>query len=189
MAYRNGTYIAFHANDTPNPTESDMKYYNTLKMWKVREDNDFNFINSHEKTSSVRDTSKKETLQDSLVERMSNSKNMILIIGDTTRLDTDWVPAEITDAIDRCKIPIIAAYTDYLRITKPSELSYLWPSALATRINNGVAHVIHVPFKKEPLAHAVTTFSHDFYPNGGGIGVYDTVTYQDWYRIWGINWS
>ncbi len=188
MAYRNGTYIAFHANDTPNPAESDMKYYNTLKMWNVREDNDFKFINSHEKTGSVRDTSKRETLRASLIERMSDSKNMILIIGNTTNQDTDWVPAEIIDAIDRCKIPIIATYTDFLRIINPMELSYLWPTDLKDRINSGSAHVIHIPFKKEPLTHAVNSFSYKQFPNGEGLGVYDTNTYQGWYKEWGLTW-
>lgn len=189
MAYRNGTYIAFHAEGTPNPAESDRRYYELLKAWKVGEENDFYFINSHEKTAAVRDTSKRSTLEASLKARLSESKNMILIIGKTTREDDDWVPTEIIDAIDRCKIPVIAAYTDFIRITSPLELSYLWPSALATRINNSAAHVIHIPFKKEPLAHAVLTFSHDLYPNGGGLGIYDTITYQEWYRKWGINWS
>ena len=49
MAYRNGTYIAFHANNTTEPTESDIKYYNLLKAWDVRNNDDFHFINSHEK--------------------------------------------------------------------------------------------------------------------------------------------
>jgi hypothetical protein len=31
MTYRNGTYVAFHANKTKQPTESDIKYYNLLK--------------------------------------------------------------------------------------------------------------------------------------------------------------
>lgn len=189
MAYRNGTYIAFHAEGTPNPTQSDRKYYELLKAWKVREENDFYFVNSHEKTGAVRDTSKRSTLETSLKARLSDSKNMILIIGDTTRFDNDWVPLEIADAIDRCKIPIIAAYTDFIRITAPSELSYLWPSALSSRINNRSAHVIHVPFKKEPLAHAASTFNYNFYPNGEGLGFYDTPTYQGWYRDWGLNWS
>ena len=31
MAYRNGTYVAFHAGGITDPTESDIKYYNLLK--------------------------------------------------------------------------------------------------------------------------------------------------------------
>lgn len=91
MAYRNGTYIAFHANNTPQPTESDMKYYNILRAWDEHEDIDFSITNSHEKTQAVRDSSKKETLRRVLKTRLLNSKNMLLIIGPTTRLDRDWI--------------------------------------------------------------------------------------------------
>lgn len=180
MAYRNGTYIAFHANDTPNPTESDMKYYNTLRMWKVREDNDFNFINSHEKTGSVRDSSQKETLKRSLRERLNNSKNMLLIIGNTTNQDTDWVPFEIEYAVDVCKIPIIAAYPAYTSILAPAQLSNWWPPALATRIYNGTAHVIHIPFKQNPITSAVSQFDFNNYPLSGGLGYYSREAYISW---------
>ena len=157
MAYRNGTYIAFHANNTSDPSASDMKYYNTLKMWKVRDESDFRFVNSHEKRN-VRDWSTKETLRRALMERMNNSKHLLLIIGKTTRLDTDWIPFEISHAIDNCDIPIIAAYPGYSMIMKPNVLSFLWPKALAERISNKTARVIHVPFKKEPIADAVSQF-------------------------------
>lgn len=62
MAYRNGTYIAFHANGTTDPTASDIKFYNLMKAWTNKTDDDFSFINSHEKTASVRDSSKKNNV-------------------------------------------------------------------------------------------------------------------------------
>lgn len=62
MPYRNGTYVAFHAEGTDVPTDSDMKYYNLLKAWTAKQDDDFSMINSHEKTASVRDSSTRETL-------------------------------------------------------------------------------------------------------------------------------
>ncbi len=181
MAYRNGTYIAFHAGGTPDPTESDMKYYRLLQAWRVREDNQFEFVNSHEKTTGVRDSSKKETLRASLVYRLLRSKNMILIIGDHTRYDTDWVPFEIEYAVDVCGIPIIAAYPAYEFITAPAELHWLWPSALATRINNVTARVIHIPFKQLPLIAAVSQFHVNNLPP-------TPVTYYtlETYRAWGI---
>ena len=113
MAYRNGTYIAFHAGGTMDPTASDIKCYRMLKAWHEHDDIEFEFINSHDKVAGVRDTSTKATLRRSLVERLNKSKNMVLIIGSTTRLDTDWVPFEIGYAVDACKIPIIAAYIGY----------------------------------------------------------------------------
>lgn len=112
MAYRNGTYVAFHANGTNIPGKSDIDYYNLMKAWSAKTDDDFTMNNSHDKASAVRDTSKKATLRASLLERLRNSKNMVLIIGETTQLDDDWVPFEISSAVDTYKIPIIAAYVE-----------------------------------------------------------------------------
>jgi hypothetical protein len=180
MAYRNGTYIAFHANGTTEPTESDIKYYNLLKAWDKTKHIDFSFINSHEKTSAVRDSSKKATLEASLKTRLSNSKNVLLIIGKTTKEDNDWVPFEIGYAVDSCEIPIIAAYPYYDKILRPQDLSAWWPASLARRINNSSAHVIHIPFKLGPISDAIDQFSHDKYPVGGGLGYYSEQAYQSW---------
>ena len=179
-AYCTGTYVAFHANGVTEPTESDIKYYNLLKAWRVRDDNDFVFTDSHEKSGTIRDLSQRDTVRRHLTTRLLRSKNMVLIIGQTTKEDTDWVPFEITYAIDRCSIPIIAAYPGYGYITAPAELSGLWPSALASRIRSGVAHVIHVPFRKEPLADAVGRFGPNNYPVGAGLTYYGIETYQSW---------
>lgn len=178
MAYRNGTYVAFHAAGTADPTASDIKYYNLLRAWRVREECDFSFINSHEKTAAVRDTSKRETLRRVLVERLCNSKNMILILGHATRFDDDWVPFEIAYAVDKCKIPIIAAYPGYVAIKFPNQLSNTWPRALAMRIRSGTARVIHVPFTKAPLSDAATQFNHGNFPPGGGLGIYSDEAYR-----------
>ena len=183
MGYRNGTYIAFYANNTTEPTESDIKYYNLLKAWKARSEVDFHFVNSHEKTNAVRDSSKKATLIRVLKTRLLNSKNMILIIGKTTKEDNDWVPFEITYAVDDCKIPIIAAYTGYKTILDPKKLDHLWPVALARRISSGAAHVLHVPFRKEPLTDALPRFDFDHYPKGGGLGIYSKETYEKWGNV------
>ena len=113
MAYRNGTYVAFHAAGTSDPTASDMKYYRLLNAWNVRPDRDFHFIDSHNKAAAVRDTSSKERLKVVLSQRLRNSKNMILILGQTTRFDRDWIPFEIAYAVDNCRIPIIAAYPGF----------------------------------------------------------------------------
>src|ERR1043166_1886058 len=127
MAYRNGTYIAFHANGTNVPTDSDIKYYNLRKAWPEKGDDDFTMVNSHEKASAVRDTSKKATLRASLQERLRNSRNMVLILGETTKFDVDWVPFEIEQAVDVYELPIIAAYTDSYTILPLSKVQELWP--------------------------------------------------------------
>lgn len=180
MAYRNGTYIAFHADGTNIPGgNSDIDYYNLMKAWPEKGDDDFTMINSHEKASAVRDTSKRETLRASLMERLRNSKNMVLILGETTRLDTDWVPFEIAKAVDVYKLPIIVAYTKWSGpIRNPGALSGYWPGALAERINNGSASAIHIPFKKNALLDAIGQFSHNKLPTGGGLGIYSDEAYK-----------
>jgi hypothetical protein len=180
VAYRNGTYVAFHAGDTTSPTDSDIRYFNLLKAWKVRSAGNFEFIDSHDKNQAVRDTSKHETLRRALVNRLLKSKNMILIITDTTKKDTDWVPYEIRYAVDQCEIPIIAAYPGMGAIKRPSALSSLWPQALATRISDGSAHVIHVPFEYAPLADAVGQFGPNKFPLGNGLGRYTDEAYTSW---------
>ena len=136
-------------------------------------------VNSHDKASAVRDSNKRTTLQNSLLERLRNSKNMLLIIGETTKQDTDWVPFEIEQAVDSYEIPIIAAYTDYCPILEPAKFLPLWPKALADRINNKTARVIHIPFKKPPIMDAIGQFSHDKLPNSS-LNCYSLDTYRSW---------
>lgn len=184
MAYRNGTYIAFHANGTTDPMESDIKYYNLIKAWTAKTDDDFSIINSHDKTSSVRDTSKRETLRASLVTRLRNSKHLLLIIGKTTKEDTDWVPFEIEYAIDKCKIPIIVAYTIInTPILKASDIpNNYWPKPLEIRITNKSVSAIHIPFKKEPIKDAISQFSLSNVPINGSLTCYS----QSAYRSFGL---
>lgn len=178
MAYRNGTYIAFHAEGTSIPISTDFKYYNLLKAWTQKENDDFTMIDSHEKGSAVKDSSKRKTLELRLKERLRKSRNMLLIIGDTTKNDIDWVPMEIGYAVDYCDIPIIAAYTKYKYIQNPQSLISLWPTALKERIQSRTASVIHIPFKKAPIKDAISQFDHKNKPKGGGLGIYSTEAYQ-----------
>ncbi len=181
MAYRNGTYVAFHAGGTTNPTASDIKYYNTMKMWSVNKRIDFSLVNSHEKTAAIRDTSTKETLRRALVTRLNNSRHMVLILTAETKNDTDWVPFEIAHAVDKCQIPIIAVYPDFESILAPAQLSSHWPQSLATRILNGAARVIHIPFKMVAVLDAIDQFGvgNANYPTDG-YGFYARETQIQW---------
>lgn len=81
--------------------------------------------------------------------------------------------------MDECQIPIIAAFPKYEYITAPAALSYLWPSALKARIESGQARVIHVPFRKEPLADSVGQFTHLNMP-ANGLTYYSREAYEGW---------
>jgi hypothetical protein len=181
MAYRNGTYVAFHAAGTTDPTKSDIKYYNMLKGWAAHKHIDFTFVNSHEKTSAVRDTSSHSTLLRRLRERLNNSKQFLLFVTEITKQDTDCVPYEIEYAVDSCDLPVIAAYPGYDYITAPALLSDLWPKALKYRIENSEARVIHIPFLKDPVMDALSQFklSNKNYPMDG-YGIYSWQAYNSW---------
>ncbi len=162
MAYRNGIYIAFAAEGQTDPTKSDIKYYNILKGWDSMKDKDFKFVNSHDKAAAVRDTSKEETIKASLRERLKNSKVMLLLVGNKTRFDNDFVPYEINYAVDKLDLPIVVCYVNYKnRITNsiPSSLKKLWPSSLKEKMDNGNVKTIHIPFKEKIILEAVNQFS------------------------------
>ncbi len=72
MAYRNGTYIAFHAEGKTDPTASDIKYYRMIKAWHAHDAVEFKFINSHDKVEAVKDSSSKAIIMRSLRERLDN---------------------------------------------------------------------------------------------------------------------
>ena len=132
MAYRNGTYVAFDGQGTTNPTQSDIKYYALLKAWNQSEQRDLRFSDSHQKTYSVLDSSSLTTLKNRLLERMRNSKNMLVIISDDTNFDRGLLNFEIEKAVDHYEIPIIIAYTGYDAIWGVSDgLESKWPKALS----------------------------------------------------------
>lgn len=159
MAYRNGTYVAFDGLGTTNPTEGDIKYFNLLKFWKTQSSTDFIFSDSHKKTNQVKDNTTKEHLKRVLRERLSHSKNMILILTDNTRSDRELLNYEIKKAIE-LGLPIVVCYASVLSpIYDPSVLRRYWPQELRVGIETGAAKCIHIPFKKLPIFDAVGQFS------------------------------
>ena len=177
--YRNGTYVAFHGGDTTNPTASSIRYYNTLKMWKANGNIDFTFVDSHEKTSPVRDSSLQSTRQARLAERLRNSKHMLLIIDRTTRNDTDNVLFEIDYAMNTCKIPIIGCYPEFEWVLDPKKLRHLWPDPLRAGVDAGTARMIHIPFALPAISDALSQF-HVSNPPNHALACYTETTYRRW---------
>lgn len=167
MAYRSGTYIAFDGLGQTNPTLSDFKYYATIQAWAANANIDFNYVDSHDKTYAVRDTSSKATLESRIRERLSNSKNVVVILSGDTRKSGSELSYEIEQAVDNYKLPLILAYVDYQAIANPSQLSSYWPYALSIRISNTTAKAIHIPFVKDALLDAINQFNFSNLPATG----------------------
>ena len=166
MANRTGTYFAFDGLGETDPNKSDFRYYATVQSWDAAHCIDFKLVNSHEKTSAVRDTSKMETLRASITQRLASSKNMLVIISSDTRKSGSMLSWEIEKAVDYYELPLIIAYTEFNSVLDPAALSSLWPTSLQARINNSSAQAIHIPFKKDAMFNAISRFT----VNGEKIG-------------------
>lgn len=165
MAYRSGTYIAFDGLGQENPTLSDFKYYSTIQAWARNTGIDFKYVDSHAKTSAVRDTSLRTTLQLRIRERLSNSKNVVVILSSDTRKTGSMLSYEIEQAVDTYSLPLIIAYVDYSVVANPSQLSPYWPNALSSRVSNSTVNAIHIPFQKNAILDAISQFTFSNLPN------------------------
>ena len=180
---RTGTYIAFDGLGQADPTKSDFRYYSTLQAWTANKNISFSFVNSHDKTYAVRDSSSKATLYARIRQRMSASKNMVVILSKDTRKSGSVLSYEIEQAIDVYKIPLIIAYPGYDAIWgvgKGSELEDCWPTALKERIDKPTTQAIHIPLKKEPLLDSIPRFTVNGEELSHGRDVYSRDSYVQW---------
>ena len=180
MANRTGTYFAFDGLGETNPAKSDFRFYATIRGWNEKKGIEFKFVNSHEKASAVRDTSKLATLQASIRQRLAASKNMVIILSDDTRRTGSLLSFEIEKAVDTCSLPLIVAHTGYSSVVKPVDLSYRWPDALAKRLNDGSASAIHIPFKQKALFNAISRFTVNGESLDGSLVHYTWDAHKDW---------
>jgi len=179
MTERASTYVASYANPAKEPEVTDTHYLELMKAWGVREDGNFILTDSREKAEARGHVRLREFTERHLRMRLDNAKNMVLVIGETTREDHEWIPLEIRYAVDDCEIPIIAAYPGHEVILDPTELAPFWPAALAKRIREGTARVIHIPFRLEALRDAIAQFGPAKRPQSG-LSFYDLDTYRGW---------
>lgn len=180
MHYRTGTYVAFDGLGEEDPSKSDFKYYATLQAWDSNKDIDFKLTNSHEKTYAVRDDSSRATLKARICERLSQSKNMVVVLSEDTRKSGSMLSFEIEKAVDVYNLPLIIAYPGYKSILKVDTHRSVWPNALRSRIDDGSARAIHVPFKKDPILDAIGQFTVQESSLSSGKDCYTVGTYRKW---------
>lgn len=160
MTYRNGVYVAFNGCNTTDPIKSDIKYFNMIKAWDKNEHIDFSFVNSHDKTDVVRDSSKLSTLKNRLQERMRNSKSMLLIITEHSNANRGLLGWEIEQCVKTYKLPIIVAYTMCSgQISSINFYKRFWPEKFKELVDRSEVNSIHIPFKKELVLRAINDFS------------------------------
>lgn len=180
MRNRTGTYVAFDGLGERDPSKSDFKYYATLQAWVANKNIDFKLTNSHEKTYAVRDDSLRETLKSRICERLSMSKNMLIVLTSQTRKSGSMLSYEIQKAVDGYELPLIIAYPEYERILDVESVRNLWPDSLAQRIDKGYARAIHIAFRNDPIMAAISQFSVQDNRLDTGRHYYSREAYKAW---------
>lgn len=153
MSYRNKTYVAFNA-DYP-PGKGDLHYYNLMLAWKKNDKIDFNFHNAHDLNNLTGRASDKQ-IYAKLRERMRNTKQLIVLVGEHTKNMHKFVRWEIQIAIEM-NIPIIAANLDGANCSTDKT-----PPILMNE-----AYFVSVPFEMRKIRYALDHFPSDYYSRKG----------------------
>jgi len=143
VSYRNKTYVCFDA-------DTDIRYYRMMCAWKENDNIDFNFHNAHD-LNNLRDYASEEQIKKKLRERLSNTKQMIVLVGENTRNLYKYVRWEIEIAIS-LGIPIIAVNLD-----GENGSTHKTPPILKKN-----AYFVSVPFKMKAIRHALDNFPSEF---------------------------
>lgn len=170
MNYRNGNYSAFYVSEpfyesTLGARQArDFCYYSLLGAWKEK-DPGFPFIDSHNKTYSVRDGSDWEgTLKPRLHKRLMNSKNIILFLSSITK-ESRALKEELQYGIGTLHLPVIVVYpefeskTDIVDSSKKDfcpNIKTLWENLPIFKKLMNTVPTIHIPFKKDLIASALS---------------------------------
>jgi hypothetical protein len=162
MAYRNKTYICFDG-------DTDMHWYRLMQAWKDNDDIDFNFHNAHD-LNTARDSSQEDSIKKQLRERFANSKLLIVLIGEKTKLLTKFVKWEMEVAL-RLDLPIIG-----VNLNKSRFKDDRCPPTIRDEL------AVFVPFGQRIVTHAMDTWPTDHAKycreNKAGSYHYTDQTYQ-----------
>lgn len=146
MSYRNKTYIVFDA-------DNDMAFYKEMVAWKNDQNIDFNFHNAHD-LNNLRDGSQEETIKRKLKERLNNTKQMIVLVGDSTKYLYKFVRWEIEVAIE-LDIPIIA-----VNLNGHNSAHSGTPPILKNE-----TYFVSVPYEVEKIKFALDYFPSEYHKN------------------------
>lgn len=136
MSYRSKTYVCLDY-------DTDSKYYNMMKAWRDNENIEFDFNNAHE-LNRLMPWSSEETIKDKLRERMNNSKNFIVLVGENTKNLYKFVRWEIEIALKQ-ELPIIV-----VNLNNKKSIDYnLCPAILKEEL------AMHIPFGQKIVQYSL----------------------------------
>ena len=162
VSYRNKTYVIFDG-------DNDIWAYRYMGGWKANDNIDFNFFDAHD-LRNITNRASEESVKKTLRERMANAKQVVVLVGDSTKNLYRFVRWEIELALKK-GIPIVAVNLNDLRKMDPGKC----PAILKGE------YVVHVPFKMRAIKYALDHFPGEHAkagPNDKGDRFYNDETYK-----------
>lgn len=116
MAYRNKTFVSF--------ASEHISSYRLMCAWKANRNIDFNFHDAHDLNVAL-DTSQPDTIRRRLRERLANTKQVVLLVGDETRSVSAqrcrFLYYEV-EVIARLELPVVFANLNGSRVVESNRL-------------------------------------------------------------------
>lgn len=128
-----------------------MYAYRLMTAWNANEHFDFEFYNAHD-INYARDSSLTDSIKQQLRERMANSKQFVLLVGDKTKYLRNFVPWEIELARKK-DLPIIVINLNGKRTYDDN----LCPSAIKTNV-----YTMNVSFQPKIIKYALDHFAETY---------------------------
>tara|TARA_R110000850_G_scaffold177417_1_gene303259 strand:- start:4331 stop:4765 length:435 start_codon:yes stop_codon:yes gene_type:complete len=122
-----------------------------MRGWRANENIDFNFFDAHD-LKPLTDLAGEDTVKRRLKERLSNTKQAIVIIGDSTKNLYRFVRWELQTCLD-LDIPIIAVNLDGSR----RQNNDFCPAIIRDE------YVVYIPFKLKIIQHALDNFPSEYH--------------------------
>lgn len=149
MPYRNKTFVSF--------ASEDIRFYRLMQAWRRNQNIEFDFHDAHD-LNTARDTSRPDTIRTRLRERLANTKQVVLLVGDGTRAvasrPTRFLYYEV-EIIRQLDLPVIFANLDGSRKVQKSRL----PTALADK------YTMSVSFGPATIGFALDDFAATYSTN------------------------
>lgn len=154
MAIRTKTYVCFDG-------DNDMSYYRMMTAWHANEKFSFEFQNAHD-LNTARDSSQEESIKRQLRERFAHSKELVVLIGEKTKLLRKFVQWEMEAAL-RIGLPIIG-----VNLNGSRRKDDRCPTAITGEL------AIYVPFGAKIIEYAMQNWpsSHASFKSSGKTGAY-----------------
>jgi hypothetical protein len=143
MSYRNKTYVIFDG-------DKDIWAYGYMLGWRSKDHMDFDFHDAHE-LNTITDRANEQTVKAKLRERFKSAKQVIVLVGESTKDLYRFVRWEIDIAID-LGLPIIVAN---LNGTQKMDL-VLCPPILKGK------GAVHVSFNMKIIQKAMDEFAGNY---------------------------